>query len=315
LGQRTDGNDGFKDQTRFQHTGFDCIIRKIFKPGRFREPTASAAYPLQVEVSPAIPYAGLMLSGNCVSQVPGMTVGQYKLAVSTSSRTSVGDTKLWTGTRIGVNHSLTLEQRPDRNLLLSLKEQSRQVLQVRVNLFGPLPDPQPAVLSLDVPALKAARDFMVPICEAYAAGTIKETTDLAGERDKQLEALGLSVGRKPSARKRPAAAEAAEPEPAPKVAPPTTPAAKPSLRRKVTFKTPPPDLQEVAAATPSASSNSAGSVGTPASFFGGEIPMSLGEMLETSLKETRIARPLLGWSSRVAPGTYNEHTLSGLAKI
>ena len=52
------------------------------------------------------------------------------------------------------HHRVSVAQRTDRCLLISVYEQSRQVLQLRADAFGPLPDPQPAVTTNDNPTIK-----------------------------------------------------------------------------------------------------------------------------------------------------------------
>ena len=68
-----------------------------------------------------------------------------------------------------------------------------QVCQIRINLFGPLPEPQPSVVDVDNPTLQKAVAFMTDLCEGYAAGTIETKTDLKNARDKKLELVGLAL--------------------------------------------------------------------------------------------------------------------------
>ena len=128
----------------------------------------------------------------------GMYRGLFKRAHNDSKQ-------LWSGIRISTNHSLVLEQRPDRKLLLSLKEQNRQILQCIVSAFGDLPAPQPAIVGLDCLALQKARDFMLPLCEASASGDIATPDELKSQRDEKFKLVGKE---KPTSRgmKRPAAA-------------------------------------------------------------------------------------------------------------
>ena len=140
-----------------------------------------------------------------VWQCYAMTVGQFKKGEKRNS----GEDPLWSGVRASTKHALHLAQRPDRSLLLSLYEQSRQRLQVKVSLFGDLPLPQPAVVARDHPTLAAALKFMTAIAEEFANGVIGEASELGAIRDEKLKKLGLvSVRAKliRSIRKRPAAA-------------------------------------------------------------------------------------------------------------
>jgi hypothetical protein len=136
-------------------------------------------------------------------QCPYITVGMIRK----SAKRNPAEPPLWSGVRTSTNHALHLAQRPDRHLLLSLYEQGvRQRLQVKMNFFGELPLPQPAVLPRDHPIVKSAVNFMQPIAEDYASGKIPEPGDLLNVRDDKLKAAGLvPIRATTKTRKRPAA--------------------------------------------------------------------------------------------------------------
>jgi hypothetical protein len=79
---------------------------------------------------------------------------------------------LWSASHIGTHNALTISQRPDRSLLLSLYEQSKQVLQVRVGIFGPLPEPQPAVVPRSDETLQKALALLLPLAVRYSQAEI-----------------------------------------------------------------------------------------------------------------------------------------------
>jgi hypothetical protein len=111
---------------------------------------------------------------------------------------------LWSASHISTHNALTISQRPDRSLLLSLYEQSKQVLQVRVGIFGPLPDPQPAVVPRSDETLQKALAFLRPLAERYSKGEV-DTDALIAIRDDELSKLGLKKTSSAKApRKRPA---------------------------------------------------------------------------------------------------------------
>ena len=96
---------------------------------------------------------------------------------------------LWSGVRAGSGHQLTLQQRSDRVLLVSLYEQSAQVLQIRVDAWGPLPEPQPSTVDKDDATLKACVNFTIPLCEKYASGEIATASDLKLAKAQAMEQL------------------------------------------------------------------------------------------------------------------------------
>ena len=118
-----------------------------------------------------------------------MTVGTYKQG---ARKPSSSEAPLWIGTHNATKHKLVVVQRPDRNLLLSLQEQGKQRQQVRVDLFGPLPAPQPAVVDKSNPTIKAAAAFFVPLCEKYAEG---ELTLLDFKQARLQKAVELRKGK------------------------------------------------------------------------------------------------------------------------
>jgi hypothetical protein len=89
---------------------------------------------------------------------------------------------LWTGTHTITKHTITIKQRVDRDLLLSLYEQNAQILQIKMNNFGDVYDT--SKLPDDSVILKKAVEFMQPIAEDFIADKIqKAEKGLQIERD------------------------------------------------------------------------------------------------------------------------------------
>ena len=117
----------------------------------------------------------------------------------------------WEGKHKPSGHTLTMVQKVDRELLLLLREQSKQVLQIKVKLFGECPSDVRVPSTSEV--LKSAIEFLQPIASLYADGMI-ERSGLIAERDRRMKEQ--NIGRKPDAKfvakpnvlKRPAAAGA-----------------------------------------------------------------------------------------------------------
>lgn len=114
--------------------------------------------------------------GEDTAQIPELTVGRLRLLMQQRlqhpRQSKAGP--LWESRTHDTHHRLTLQQRVDRVLLLSLIEQTRQLLQIRVDLFGELPDdpPQPARLPRHHDALTKAVEFLQPLAEAYSKGEV-----------------------------------------------------------------------------------------------------------------------------------------------
>jgi hypothetical protein len=110
-----------------------------------------------------------------------------------------------------VSHNkLTLNQRVDRHLLLSLFEQSRQTLQVRVDASGELED-QSAQLPDSHPVLEKAISFMKAIAVQYKDGKVgkSELKDLRDKNLKDLPELSGKTRAKGAARPKPSSSASA----------------------------------------------------------------------------------------------------------
>ena len=104
-----------------------------------------------------------------------------------SSKTNVNSCE-WEGETKGKN-KLTICQRVDRNLLLSLYEQSKQVLMVKLNLWGKIENEHERLPQTSEILVKAV-DFMKHIAAKFAKGDILRA-DLKKYRDEHLVSLGV----------------------------------------------------------------------------------------------------------------------------
>jgi hypothetical protein len=78
-----------------------------------------------------------------------------------------------------------------------LYEQSRQILMVRIDKFGPIAD-QHRQLPVGDPVLASALDMMKEIADRYAKGSI-ERQGLSDARGQMLRAMGLEMRKRPAA--------------------------------------------------------------------------------------------------------------------
>ena len=127
-------------------------------------------------------------------EIPGLSQGRLQSLVGRGGgggggRNPKESNVLWTGTHAETNHTITVAQRVDRALLLSVYEQARQVLMVRQNLFGPVPD-EHQQSPLDDPTLQKALAFTKKIAASYANGEVA-VAGLKDYRDAGFRRLGI----------------------------------------------------------------------------------------------------------------------------
>lgn len=84
---------------------------------------------------------------------PYVTHGSLKAA---QRKKAPNEGTLWSSEHTVTHNKVTIIQRTDRSLLLSVMDQAKQVLQARADLFGDLPGPQPSAVPKDTPAIQAA---------------------------------------------------------------------------------------------------------------------------------------------------------------
>jgi hypothetical protein len=106
-----------------------------------------------------------------VAVVTEMTHGALRLA-SRGSNVALSQGLVWEGEHEQSRHRVTVQQRVDRSLLLSMYEQGRQILMTRLDKFAEVQDQHHQVLKTH-PTLIAAAAMMVPLAQRYCKGLLK----------------------------------------------------------------------------------------------------------------------------------------------
>ena len=91
---------------------------------------------------------------------------------ATCRRSTQSNETILEGQHSVTKNKLVVAQRADRQLLLSMYEQSKQICQVRVDRCGPLPGTQPCTVPLETPALQTCIVFMKKVAQDYASDKI-----------------------------------------------------------------------------------------------------------------------------------------------
>jgi len=133
-----------------------------------------------------------------------ITVGDFRAILNGRANPNLGQPPLFEMEHIVTHNTITLRQRTDTCLLLSIYEQSKQILQVRADKFGPLPNDDHKIIPNGHTTIQAALAFMRPLVISYCQNDLKDKEGLKEARDNKLKEMNLD---KPM-RKRPAAAPA-----------------------------------------------------------------------------------------------------------
>ena len=139
--------------------------------------------------------------------VPDMTVGQWGAQRRASATRA--EEPLYRATHVKTMHKITLKQRTDRVLLLSVYEQGRQIAQVRADVFGELPQPQPGCAPSAHPTIQKGTAFLTRYVDSYADDSIqgpsmlkekiKEGLASHGWASSSSRARALAPNKKPAA--------------------------------------------------------------------------------------------------------------------
>jgi hypothetical protein len=159
------------------------VAIKTTLPSGKQEPS----YPIEVKGDSKNEVIALWPNGES-HVVPGLTA---KNAILPKGKLK-GEGILWEGTQDGTNHKITLKQRVDTKLLLSLFEQKAQRLSVNLDVFGLIQD-QHKQLKCDDPIVVKGMELMRPIAEKFA-NTQLGRDDLKTERNKIMIIAGLMEG-------------------------------------------------------------------------------------------------------------------------
>ena len=125
-----------------------------------------------------------------------LSLTQKQLAAALSSRRADPQGPLLQNMNPRNHNNLSLCQRTDRVLLLSLYAQSKQIVQFRVDRHGRLPPTpqQPSVVDSSEAAVVACAKFAIPICEMYVSGECKTKKQLQKARDKSYKDQAIPKG-------------------------------------------------------------------------------------------------------------------------
>ena len=91
---------------------------------------------------------------------------------ATCRRSTQSHEAIFEGQHSVTKNKLVVAQRADRQLLLSLYEQTKQICQIRVDRCGTLPGTQPSTVPLETPALQTCIVFMKKVAQDYASDKI-----------------------------------------------------------------------------------------------------------------------------------------------
>ena len=69
---------------------------------------------------------------------------------------------------------------------MSLYEQDRQILQVNLDVFGELPQPQPATVASDHAVVLAAVKFMTKYADKYSKGEYESQKDMRKHKTEEV---------------------------------------------------------------------------------------------------------------------------------
>ena len=121
------------------------------------------------------------------SEVLDMTMAEVRALTTTRLQAAA----LWEHEHKRTHHRIWAAQRVDRVLLISGYEQGRQIVQLRADLFGELPQPQPQPVPHDHPTIAAAMDCIRPLLQDYCDDKLKDKHELKKARDAVLSHRGL----------------------------------------------------------------------------------------------------------------------------
>ena len=125
-----------------------------------------------------------------------LSITQSQLARAQTKRRADSQGPLWADRNPRNHNNLSLCQRADRVLLLSIYEQSKQLVQFRVDRHGKLPytPEQVNVVDNSQTAVVECAKFAIPICEMYVSGKCTTKKQLQQARDKMYKDLHIPKG-------------------------------------------------------------------------------------------------------------------------
>jgi hypothetical protein len=120
--------------------------------------------------------------------ITDLSIGDYR-ALKSGRVQKAKITPVWQGVHNVTHNQLCLQQRTDRCMLLSLYEQSKQILQVELWKFGAMPVGPPSPVPNNHECVSNATTFLMPMVLAYQADEIKSHAELKHVKNEKLKAL------------------------------------------------------------------------------------------------------------------------------
>ena len=124
------------------------------------------------------------------AKIPEMKVGKLRKILTTlRSANSAIQTPLYEGQIKRSKHTLKVLQLANHGLVIIIQEQSKQILQIRPDRFGPLPERENDNLHLpnDNPTIQACVNWLKELITDYEEGRILNPAALQKERDVRLK--------------------------------------------------------------------------------------------------------------------------------
>ena len=131
----------------------------------------------------------------CKAEMP-MTIAAYLATKST--RASGGSEVLLEAEHVETHHKITVRQKRDRQLLICMFDQGRQVMQIRAERFGPVEKPVddgqgPPTLPPESSVLDAANIFYKPLLHDYSMNRMIDKPQLYKARAARAAELNISL--------------------------------------------------------------------------------------------------------------------------
>ena len=169
--------------------GWDAEVARHFRCTKIGSPPELAKPPSLVEGAPDSNFVVAEWEDGHAKTMHNMTIGQLRLQLEgRAARDSEGP--LWTGEMAdGSFNAVTVRQRSDRQVLLSVYVQGRQIHNVAIGRFGTLEPPQPRIMPGGTPAVQRALKFMLPHVQRYTSGEYDSVAALKAAVREDLKSI------------------------------------------------------------------------------------------------------------------------------
>ena len=181
--------------------GYRIRVGAPWKDAELAEPCFAGALALLKEQGRGNEALVVSFLDGSTAVLPDMT-NERALELLETTGQAPKKTKLIAVEHKATHHALTVSQRAGPWLFLSLFEQSRQIGQIRVDLWGVLPEPQPRVIEDSHPCVAQAVEFYKPFIEQYASGELATKEDLRNAVKDAIQASNLKNHPSPTAQEK-----------------------------------------------------------------------------------------------------------------